>query len=296
MRPDDAVDRFLSYGRTARGWSVHTLEAYGADLTRLCAFLDASGERDVRRVDARLLRRFLASEKDRGLARTSLARVVASIRSLFKWLHKERVVPANAAVALRAPRKHRSLPEPLTQQEVERLLSAPEGEGLLPERSRAMLEVLYSAGLRVSELVGTNLDDVDLAQGVLRVRGKGRKERLAFLGRPAREALTRYLALRQTTPGTDRTRAVFVNRNGGRLTVRSVERIVKKELARAGLAGRGTPHTLRHSFATHLLDAGADLRSVQELLGHADLSTTQIYTHGTPRRLAEAYSKAHPRG
>ena len=295
MLPDDAVDRFLCFGRTARQWSPHTLEAYASDLTRLCAFLDRDQIPDVRRVDASLLRRFLAQEKSRGLARTSLARVVASVRSLFRWLHRERHVPANPAAGLRSPKKHRTLPAPLTRGEIDRLLGGPVGEGLLAARARAILEVLYSGGLRVSELTKLDLGDVDLETGVLRVRGKGRKERLAFLGQPAQRSLERYLALRQTAAVPSRTDAVFTNSQGRRFSVRGVQRVVQKELDRHGLSGRGTPHTLRHSFATHMLDAGADLRTVQELLGHADLSTTQIYTHVTTSRLQEEYRKAHPR-
>ncbi len=295
MRPDEALDAFLAYGRTARKLSQHTLEAYGGDLSRLCSFLDRSGVADVRRVDVAVLRRFLAQESDRGLAKSSLARLVASVRSWFKWLHRERVVAANAAAALRAPRKARTLPEPLTQAEIDRLLSAPAEEGWLAARARAVLEVLYSGGLRVGELARLDLGDVDLESGVMRVMGKRKKERLAFLGGPARAAVERYLALRAVALGAADAEALFVNRTGRRLSVRGIERIVDAQLAKAGLAGRGTPHTLRHSFATHMLDAGADLRSVQELLGHSDLATTQIYTHVTPRRLREAYDKAHPR-
>ncbi len=295
MHPDEAVDGFLAAGRHLRRFSAHTLEAYGGDLARLCAYLDREGVRDVTRVDAALLRGFLADESARGLAPSSVARAVASVRSLFRWLQREKHVAANPAATLRSPKRRRTLPEPLTRAEVERLLTSPRGDDVLAARDRAILEVLYSAGLRVSELAGLELPDLDLAGGVLRVRGKGRKERLAFLGGPAQRALERYLARRATTPGLGRTEAVFVNRLGGRLTTRSVERMVARELTRAGLAGRGTPHTLRHSFATHLLDAGADLRSVQELLGHADPATTQIYTHVTPRLLREAYERAHPR-
>jgi integrase/recombinase XerC len=210
-------------------------------------------------------------------------------------MHKERLVPVNVAAALRSPKRRRTLPEPLTKEEVLRLVAAPQGDGFLTSRARAVLEVLYSAGLRVHELSGLDLGQVDLQRGVLRVRGKGRKERLAFLGAPARDALSRYLAVRQLEPRLRVSDAVFVNRRGGRLSVRGVERVVEDQLAVAGLAGRGTPHTLRHSFATHLLDAGADLRTVQEMLGHADLATTQIYTHVTARRLRDAYDTAHPR-
>jgi len=294
-RPEEALDAFLSWCRTVRHLSPHTLEAYGGDLSRLCAFLDRAGVPDARRVDVSLLRRFLATEETRGLARPSLARVVASTRSFFRWMHRERIVPTNVATALRSPRRHRTLPEPLSRVEVERVLTAPAEDGFLAVRAKAVLEVLYAAGLRVRELTRLSLADVDLSRGVLRVKGKGRKERLAFLGGPAREAVQRYLAVRQIEPRLRSEEAVFVNLRGGRLSVRGVERIVGKELARAGLAGRGTPHTLRHSFATHLLDAGADLRSVQELLGHSDLATTQIYTHVTTKRLRESYERAHPR-
>lgn len=295
MHPDEAVDGFLATGRNVRRWSPHTLEAYGSDLARFCAFLDRERVRDVRKIDAALLRAFLAAESDRGLAPTSLARVVATLRSLFKWMSRERAIDTNPAATLRSPRRRRTLPEPLTRAEMETLLSLPRREGMLGARDAAILEVLYSAGLRVSELVGLDADDLDLDGGVLRVRGKGKKERLAFLGGPARTALERYFARRATTPDLPSCEAVFVNNRGGRLTARSVERIVDRDLKLAGLAGRGSPHTLRHSFATHLLDAGADLRTVQELLGHADPATTQIYTHVTSRRIRDAYRKAHPR-
>jgi integrase/recombinase XerC len=295
VHPDDAVDGFLAAGRNVRRWSPHTLEAYGADLARFCAYLDREKVKDVRKVDATVLRGFLAVESDRGLAATSLARVVATLRSLFRFLLKERVVETNPAATLRSPRRRRTLPEPLTRGEVEQLLSLERADGMLGARDAAILEVLYSAGLRVSELVGLDHLDLDIDGGVLRVRGKGKKERLAFLGGPARRALERYLARRATTPDLESNDAVFVNNRGGRLTARSVERIVDRDLKKAGLAGRGSPHTLRHSFATHLLDAGADLRTVQELLGHSDPATTQIYTHVTSRRIRDAYKKAHPR-
>jgi integrase/recombinase XerC len=295
VHPDEALDGFLAYGRTVRNLSRHTLEAYGGDLSRMCAFLERAGIRDVRKVDVAALRRFLAEETDRGLAKTSIARLSASVRSLFKWLHRERIVLANPSATLRAPKKRRTLPEPLSKADMERLLTAPPDEGWIGARGVAVLEVLYSAGVRVGELFALDLEDVDLSRGVMRVRGKRKKERLAFLGPSARRALERYLALRQVRFGPSAASAVFVNNRGKRLSVRGVERVVDGRLKKAGLAGRGTPHTLRHSFATHMLDAGADLRSVQELLGHAELATTQIYTHVTPTRLREAYDKAHPR-
>jgi integrase/recombinase XerC len=295
VAPDEALDRFLAYCRTIRNLSPHTLEAYGGDLSRFAAFLDRSGVGDVRRVDVTHLRRFLAEETDRGLAKTSLSRLVASVRSFFKWMRKDRIVLVNPAEALRAPKKRRTLPEPLTKAEMERVLAVPADDGWIAARAAAVLEVLYSAGLRVGELQRLDLSDVDLPRGVMRVQGKRKKERLAFLGPPARRALERYLALRQVEFGAHGATALFVNNRGQRLSVRGLERVVDGRLRRAGLGGRGTPHTLRHSFATHMLDAGADLRSVQELLGHSDLATTQIYTHVTAKRLRDAYDKAHPR-
>lgn len=295
MRPDEALDGFLAYGRGIRNLSPHTLEAYGGDLARLCAYLDRAGVPDVRRVDIALLRTFLSAETDRGLAKTSIARLAASVRSFFKWMHRERVIVANPASALRAPKKRRTLPDPLTKAEVDRLLAAPADDGWISARARAVVEVLYSGGLRVGELAKLDLTDVDLSTGVIHVRGKRKKERLGFLGVPARRAMEKYLALRQVEMGPLATAALFVNNRGGRLSVRGIERVVDLQMKKAGLAGRGTPHSLRHSFATHMLDAGADLRSVQELLGHADLATTQIYTHVTSKRLREAYDKAHPR-
>lgn len=285
----------MANGRSVRNLSAHTLEAYGGDLSRLCAFLDRAGVPDIRRVDVTVLRRFLAEETDRGLAKTSIARLASSVRSYFKWMHRQRIVVANPAAALRAPKKRRTLPDPLTQAEVGRLLAAPAKDGWIAARARAVVEVLYSGGIRVGEMQKLDLEDVDLSSGVMRVKGKRKKERLAFLGAPARSALERYLALRQVEMGPIPAEALFVNNRGKRLSVRGLERVVDGQLKRAGLAGRGSPHTLRHSFATHMLDAGADLRSVQELLGHADLATTQIYTHVTPKRLREAYDKAHPR-
>jgi integrase/recombinase XerC len=295
VRPDEALDGFLAYGRGIRNLSPHTLEAYGGDLARFCAYLDRAGVPDVRRVDIALLRSFLSAETDRGLAKTSIARLAASVRSFFKWMHRERVIVTNPASALRAPKKRRTLPDPLTKAEVERLLAAPAKDGWISARARAVVEVLYSGGLRVGELAKLDLSDVDLSSGVVHVRGKRKKERLSFLGTPARRALEQYLALRQVELGVLADTALFVNNRGRRLSVRGLERVVDLQMKKAGLAGRGTPHSLRHSFATHMLDAGADLRSVQELLGHADLATTQIYTHVTSKRLRETYDKAHPR-
>jgi integrase/recombinase XerC len=222
-----------------------------------------------------------------------MARKLASLRALFRWLERTERIATDPAASLRTPRRDRPLPKVLSREEIDRLLAAPEGDTILARRDRAILETLYSAGLRASELVGLDVENLDLAGGVVRVRGKGRKERLALLGAPATRAVREYLELRRAKGLADP--ALFLNHRGGRLTARSVQRVLERTLIAAGLAGRATPHTLRHSFATHLLDAGADLRAVQEFLGHASLSTTQIYTHVTTEKLKEIYDRAHPR-
>jgi integrase/recombinase XerC len=203
---------------------------------------------------------------------------------------------ANPADGLRSPRQERKLPHFLSEQDLARLLEMPPADTVLGVRDRAILETLYSAGVRVGELTGLNLADVDLDSGLATVRGKGKRERLALLGPPALAALRRWLAQRETVSPRARSQpAIYLNKRGTRLTTRSVGRLLQKYLAQAGLDPRTSPHTLRHSFATHLLDRGADIRSVQELLGHRSLANTQIYTHVTTHRLRESYHKAHPR-
>jgi integrase/recombinase XerC len=207
------------------------------------------------------------------------------------------VLTNNPATGLRGPRQERKLPRFFSREEMLRLLEAPPADGPLGLRDRAILEVLYSAGLRVSELTGLELGDLDLGEGLATVRGKGRKERLALLGPPATQAINAWLPARQALAGPRALTqpALFLNRRGTRLTTRSVGRLLSKYLAQTGLDPEASPHTLRHSFATHLLDAGADIRSVQELLGHRSLGTTQMYTHVSTQRLRDSYHKAHPR-
>jgi integrase/recombinase XerC len=243
------------------------------------------------------LRGLLTALHEAGFAKTSIARKLASLRSFYRFGQREGWVKANPARALRNPRKGRTLPHFLTTEEIGKLLAAPAARTPMGLRDRAILETLYSAGLRVSELVGLNDGDVDMPQGIVRVRGKGRKERLAPLGSYALKALAAWLKVRQVSPRQPQGREtpVFTNRFGTRLTTRSVGRLLEKYLAETGLDARTSPHTLRHSFATHLLDRGADVRSVQELLGHKSLVTTQIYTHVTTASLRAAYEKAHPR-
>ncbi|HEY8505348.1 MAG TPA: tyrosine recombinase XerC, partial [Gemmataceae bacterium] len=283
-----------------RNASAHTVKSYREDLTQALAFFRerlGGGSPPPQRLSARLLRAYVAWLHEQGYARSTVARRLAAVRAWCRFLCREGVLSANPADGLRGPRLRRKLPHFLTAAEVERLLAAPRADTPLGARDRAILETLYSAGLRVGELCRLDLKDTDPDEGVLTVRGKGRRERLALLGTAARAAVRDWLRHRPGVLG-ERARdagAVFLNRRGGRLTPRSVGRLLAKYLALAGLDPRTSPHTLRHSFATHLLDAGADIRGVQELLGHRNLTTTQIYTHVTTQRLQESYRKAHPR-
>jgi len=292
-----AIDRFLRFMAAERGASPLTLKSYREDLLQLEEFLSSAGCREPADASSALLRRFQGGLGAAGYAPSTVARKLASMRSFYSFGQREGWVRANPAKPLRSPRRPRKLPLFLTGDEIARLLATPnpaEPGGL---RDRAILELMYSSGVRVRELTGLDDADLDLAGGTIRVRGKGRRERLGIVGGPARTALRHWLAARprSATGGTGRSRPLFTNRFGGRLSVRGIARLLEKHLASAGLGKRASPHTLRHSFATHLLDAGADIRSVQELLGHKSLVTTQIYTHVTTSRLREAFDKAHPR-
>jgi integrase/recombinase XerC len=291
---------FLTYLALEKNSSTQTVKSYREDLTQVLEYIREHIRKtavEPRDWNTRTLRSFVAWLHEQGYAKTTVARRLATIRSFGKFLCREGVLKVNPAQALRGPRQDKKLPHFLTVADVQRLLSAPSDMPPLGRRDRAILETLYSAGLRVSELVGLNLDDVDLNDGVLVVRGKGKKERLALLGGPAKSALATWLTDRSglLANRNRQSPAVFLNKAGGRLTTRSVGRILAKHLQQAGLDPRTTPHTLRHSFATHMLDAGADIRGVQELLGHKSLSTTQVYTHITTQRLQQSYHKAHPR-
>jgi integrase/recombinase XerC len=290
---------FLLHLGVERATSPHTVKAYREDLSQCLAFLrERAGRGSLSPADwsVRGLRLFLAHLHEQGYAKSTVARRLAAVRTFGKFLLREGVIASNPADALRGPRKDRPLPHFLTVADVGKLLATP-ADDPLGRRDRAIFETLYSAGLRVSELVGLDLTDCDLAEGVVIVRGKGKRERLALLGEPAAKAITDWLPDRERILAEfgKQSPAVFLHRRGGRLTSRSVGRLLVKHLRRAGLDPRTTPHTLRHSFATHLLDAGADLRGVQELLGHKSLATTQIYTHVTAQRLRDSYHKAHPR-
>src|SRR5262245_6059622 len=297
MRPQ--IGQFLQYLRVERGASPHTLKGYREDLHALVDYLaDDDGKCPAPgSITTGELRGFVSALHEAGYAKSSIARRMASVRSFMRFGQREGWAKSNPAKALRNPRKSRTLPHFLSTDDVGKLLAAPQGETPPAMRDRAILETLYSAGLRVSELVGLVDGELDFGAGIVRVRGKGRKERLAPIGSYASRALKRWLGVRALSPRekSGREAPVFTNKFGTRLTTRSVARMLEKYLKETGLDSRTSPHTLRHSFATHLLDRGADIRSVQELLGHKSLVTTQIYTHVSTANLRAAYEKAHPR-
>lgn len=300
--------RFLDYLRDQKGYSPHTLRNYTIDLDQFIQFLakehseGASGPAgrpsEAPQVEPDLLRRYVAEMHGR-LKRSSMARKLSSIRSFYRFLERNGYLSENPAADLSSPRMEKRIPHYLPVDAMFRLLENAAVQTPLGLRDLAVLEVLYSCGLRVSELAGLNVGSLDVDERLVKVLGKGGKERIVPIGRQALRAVDRYLAatqtLRQGRWGDDRRAPLFVNARGGRLTARSVGRIVKRYALEAGLPSEISPHSMRHSYATHLLDGGADLRSVQELLGHASLSTTQRYTHVSLDKLMETYDKAHPR-
>jgi integrase/recombinase XerC len=295
-----AVERFLQYLRAERNASELTLKSYREDLAALSQHLAEAQHGScpaAEQITTLDLRGYVSGLHEAAYAKSTIARRLASLRSFFRFGQREGWAASNPARPLRTPRRSGRLPHCLSTEEVATLLEAPPGDDPAGLRDRAILETMYSAGLRVSELVGLCDGDVDATGGVVRVRGKGRRERLAPLGSYAQQALARWRKSRRLDPGGPQGPAAptFTNRFGRRLTTRSVARMLEKHLRHSGLDRRTTPHTLRHSFATHLLDAGADIRSVQELLGHKSLTTTQIYTHLSTANLRAAYEKAHPR-
>ncbi|MDG2149719.1 MAG: tyrosine recombinase XerC [Planctomycetota bacterium] len=293
----DCLDRFLSELKDGQMASPHTLRAYHSDLSALLNFAAKRGVHDPADIDTLTLREHLADFEEP--SRATLSRKQAAMRGFFKWMQRKKLIKKDPAAALRTPRRGRHLPETLDEAQVNALLSVPNAERPAGLRDRAVLELLYSTGMRVAECAGLDLEHLDLSGGSVRVFGKGRKERMGLVGKPARRALESWLKERSDLLQKHRKageQAVFINlRDGGRLTTRSVARMVRSRAQFAGLPDSVTPHTLRHSFATHLLDRGADLRVVQELLGHESLSTTQIYTHVSIGRLKEVYKGAHPR-
>jgi len=296
-----ALAAFTAYLREEKQVSPHTVRNYLSDLEQFAAFLGQlfPGGVELKSIDTLTLRGYLGFLHQRGLSKATVMRKLATLRAFFRFLHREGKVPSNPARALRAPRQVKKVPRVLSEQDAGTLVEMPRPEALERQptqaalRDRALLELLYATGLRASELVGLDADRLLLSDRVVRVVGKGRKERIVPFGEPAFRALNAYLSAR---PGSLRPGApVFVNLRGDRLTARSLQRIVEKYVRAAAVEGDASPHTLRHSFATHLLARGADLRAIQELLGHASLSTTQKYTHVAAAQLKALYDRTHPR-
>jgi integrase/recombinase XerC len=293
------TDLFLRAQRAERDLSPHTLAAYGSDLAQFRTWAARAGLTTLEEVDRRLLRRHVAYLSERGYARRTIARKLSSVRSLLAWAQRRGLVEANAAADLSAPKLDRPLPRVLGAEEAAALCQLPPADEPTGIRDRAALEFLYGSGVRVAELCGLDLDDIDLDGGFMRVTGKGRKQRRVPLSDPATAALGAYLArarpgfLARSDPPPE-PRALWLNSRGGRLSPRSVRALVDRYQVDDS-SRRATPHSLRHSFATHLLDGGADLRVVQELLGHESLATTQIYTHVSTERLRIVYEQSHPR-
>jgi len=295
-------ERFLDHLVVERALSPNTVAAYRRDLTRYDRFLSDRGIGDAALADDATVASFVAHLSgarygdDRPYRTSSVARSLAGVRAFHRFLAAEGGAAEDPSAAVVRPRVPRTLPRPLSTDEVERIVTAPSGAEPAPLRDRAVLETLYGAGLRVSELTGLDVDDVDLEERSVRVVGKGDKERLVPMGRCARDAVAAYLTRARPSMATARSRgALFLNLRGGRLTRQGAARILKQSAARAGIRTRVSPHIMRHSFATHLLEGGADVRVVQELLGHASVSTTQIYTLVTQQHLRDVYFSAHPR-
>jgi integrase/recombinase XerC len=282
------IDQFIDFLKNEKDVSQHTIRAYSKDLQEFHSFTDKRPEK----IDNLDIRSFMASLHYKKLKKSSISRKLASIRSFFSYLHKEGYVKKNPAKLVSSPKIPKSLPKFLTVDETFLLMEAPEGDSFILTRDKAIIELLYSSGLRVSELTLLDIGDLDIKESLIRVKGKGRKERIIPVGSKAMNAIKNYLpekiSLKKKSP------ALFLNNRGGRLTQRSIRRILVRYSRIIGLKGSPSPHTLRHTFATHLLHGGADLRTIQELLGHSSLSTTQKYTHVDIAHLAEVYDNAHP--
>jgi len=329
MEHSTIIQKFLDYLRFEKRFSEHTAKCYGADLHQFGEFLTGmseptGGEHEhmpspheqagtatavatqtsprldqlLLSIDVNAVRAYLAHLNDKEYSKATIARKLATLRSFYKFLVKRNEITSNPVVAVRTPKQEKKLPRFLEYEEVKRLLETPPVDNWLGARDRAILETLYSTGIRVSELVALNMDDIDFLGEIVHVRGKGKKERIAPISSSALQVIQHYMEYRNKRAQTNNNfdpKVLFVNKHGRRLSTRSVRRKMDKYLKMAGLDPSISPHTLRHSFATHMLDKGADLRSVQELLGHQSLSTTQVYTHLSTSKLKEIYEAAHPR-
>ena len=282
------VEKFLTYLEVERGASEHTIRAYRKDLEMFMGSLQEGSDLP----DTSDVRSFLASEVSSGHAKSTASRRLAAVRSFYKYLHREGIVKKNPAKLVTSPKLPKTLPKFLSVDEAFELMDKPEPIGFEAARDKAILELAYSSGLRVSELVGLDIGDIDAKQTTVRVRGKGKKERMVPVGGKALDAVKAYMVERMLKGMNER--ALFLNKRGQRLSDRAVRRMVRKYSNMMAMSGKVTPHTLRHTFATHLLHGGADLRAIQEMLGHSSLSTTQKYTHLDVAKLMEVYDKAHP--
>lgn len=299
---ENLVDEFLTHLRVENHYSAHTLESYGLDLRVFLQFMEKERISNLEAVDHLLLRKYLANLKEAALAKSSIARKIACLRTFFKFLCKQGYLSENPVLGVASPRREKRLPEFMYPNEINALLQMPDQSSGLGIRDQAIMEILYSSGLRLQEVVNLKMEDLDLSRGYLRVFGKGSKERIVPLGGVAHRVLLRYLKevrpnlLNSVYPKLESQYNVFLNYKGTRLSGRSIQRLVLKYLKKLVFLERKiSPHTFRHTFATHLLENGADLRVVQELLGHVDISTTQIYTHVTKERIRSVYLKSHPR-
>ncbi len=288
-------DNYIHYLQAERNASPYTIRNYTTDLLGFFQFLRTREIDSLDEIDKHVLRDYLSHLMEQGLVKASIARKLSAIRSFYRYLLRERIIPTSPLATTSSPKLDKRLPSFLTQEEVKQLLEAPDLSTPQGQRDRALMELLYASGLRVSELVNINLEQVNLDSCEIRVWGKGSKERVVLMGKPAANALQTYLSQgRPKLIGNKRISALFLNRYGGRVTERRVQRILEKYASLVDIGKRVHPHMLRHTFATHLLDGGADLRVVQELLGHANLSSTQIYTHVTQSQAKKVYLSAHP--
>jgi len=293
---ESLIQEFIDYLGHEKGLATNTLESYSRDLKQYYGFLSEDAEESLESASQATIVAYLMYLRKQGKATATIARRLVALKAFYQFLVKENYVTKDPTNDLSSPKLERKLPKVLTVDEVERLLNQPDARTLNGKRDKAMLEVLYATGIRVSELVNLNVGDLDLKEGFLRCMGKGSKERIVPMGEIAKRAVEQYIHdARPKLISDSRERALFVNHHGKRLTRQGFWKIVKKYAAMAQIRKEITPHTLRHSFATHLLENGADIRAVQEMLGHADISTTQIYTHVTRERLKDVYAKSHPR-
>ena len=291
----ELFNKYVNYLEAERNASPYTVRNYTTDLLDFFHFLRAKEINSLKEVDKHVLRDYLSHLMEQGFVKASIARKLSAIRSFYRYLLREEIISTNPVATTSSPKLDRRLPSFLTIEEMGRLLKAPDLSTPLGQRDLALMELLYASGLRISELANLNVEQVNLDSGEIRIWGKGSKERVVLIGKPAANALNAYLNEgRPKLLGKRKTNALFVNRYGQRLTERRVQRILGKYASIAGIDKRVHPHMLRHTFATHLLDGGADLRVVQELLGHASLSSTQIYTHVTKAQARKVYLSAHP--